>query len=89
MESFLIWLLEQAPVISVMGFFIWWLMNQIKILREEASKRVEKNAELWEKVLVVMTKVEVELKGSETFKESTRTDLKDILNKLDGTKCKQ
>lgn len=46
-----IWLLEQAPVIIVMGVIIWWLTKRLEKAEEEKdslAKDVIKLTTLWE-----------------------------------------
>jgi hypothetical protein len=51
MDSLLTWLLQQAPVVVVMGVVIWWLAKQLLAkdkLVSELSKEVIKLTTLWE-----------------------------------------
>jgi hypothetical protein len=51
MDALLTWLLQQAPVVVVMGVVIWWLAKQLTKkdkLVSELSKEVIKLTTLWE-----------------------------------------
>jgi hypothetical protein len=51
MDALLTWLLQQAPVVIVMGVVIWWLAKQLTKkdkLVSELSKEVIKLTTLWE-----------------------------------------
>ena len=51
MDALLTWLLQQAPVVVVMGVVIWWLAKQLTRkdkLVSELSKEVIKLTTLWE-----------------------------------------
>tara|TARA_Y100001938_G_scaffold11456_1_gene14280 strand:+ start:2600 stop:2848 length:249 start_codon:yes stop_codon:yes gene_type:complete len=50
-DSISSWILEQAPVIVVMGVVIWWLAKQLVYTnkqKEQLSKEVIKITTLWE-----------------------------------------
>jgi hypothetical protein len=51
MDALLTWLLQQAPVVVVMGVVIWWLAKQLlkkDKMVTELSKEVIKLTTLWE-----------------------------------------
>ena len=51
MDAMLTWLLQQAPVVVVMGIVIWWLAKQLLAkdkLVSDLSKEVIKLTTLWE-----------------------------------------
>ena len=51
MDAVLTWLLQQAPVVVVMGIVIWWLAKQLLVkdkLVSELSREVIKLTTLWE-----------------------------------------
>ena len=51
MDALLTWLLQQAPVVVVMGVVIWWLAKQLLVkdkVVSELSKEVIKLTTLWE-----------------------------------------
>lgn len=70
------WLLEQAPVIVVMGVVIWWLAKRLvksENEKDEMSKEVIKITTLWE------------LKANK-MDEEDKTTKKEILNLLQEIK---
>ncbi len=51
MDALLTWLLQQAPVVVVMGIVIWWLAKRLlekDKMVSELSKEVIKLTTLWE-----------------------------------------
>lgn len=64
--SILTWLLQQAPVIVVMGIVIWWLASQLSKKDSqltELSKDVIKLTALWETKAEQLTTDDKELKN--------------------------
>lgn len=59
------WLLEQAPVVVVLGVIIWWLnkkLSKVEKERDDISREAIKLATLWEKKTEQMEGAEDELK---------------------------
>ena len=78
MEAFLTWLLEQAPVVAIMGYWIFSLKQDVKHARERADKKEDAEKQLWERVIEVMSKATLVFEGSGT----EHKEIKDIVTQM-------